>query len=438
MKQEGHLIKNIHMGSIAEEVGIESGDILLSINNQHIKDALDYHFFTTEEYLELLIKKPNDEEWLIEIEKEEEEPLGLEFDNNLMDNYKSCTNNCIFCFIDQMPEGMRDTLYFKDDDSRLSFLQGNYITMTNMKDSDVKRIIRYRLSPINISIHSTNLEIRKKMLNNRFADNILKYIKMLYDAQIIMNGQIVLCKGINDGDILDQSINDLKEYIPYMQSISVVPVGLTKFRDKLVKLEPFSKEDAKKVLTIIHSWQNKLYDEFNTHFIHASDEFYLLADEKIPTADSYDGYLQIENGVGMTRSLIDEFEVHFSQLKPDKLLCKSISIVTGVLAYPIIKQLTERIIIKFPNIKIKVHKIVNYYFGERITVSGLLTGRDIINQLKGQIIGEKLLLPSNLLKYGENILLDDISIQDIENALQVKVAIVQSMGEDLLDIIVNS
>lgn len=432
-----HKITKVMNGSIAEELGLEPGDELIQINDQNIEDALDYHLLVEDEYLDILIRKTNGEEWLLEIEKDEDEDLGLVFENNLMDEYKSCRNKCIFCFIDQLPEGMRETLYFKDDDARLSFLQGNYITLTNMQEKDLERIIKYHLSPINISVQTMNMTLRKKMLNNRFADKLKGYIDRLYDAGITMNGQIVLCKGVNDGKELDRSIEELSAYIPHLQSVSVVPVGLSKHRQGLFPLEPFSKEDAQNVLDIIHKWQDKLYNEHGTHFIHAGDEFYLLAKQDFPEEENYDGYLQLENGVGMTRLLKEEFQSCYNELAKDENISKAISIVTGVLAENIIKLLVNTLKSKYPNIKINVYAIKNDFFGHNITVSGLLTGQDIINQLKDKVLGEKLLLPSNLLKHGENVLLDDITVADIEKALQVNIGIVKSTGQDFISSIIE-
>ncbi|GKX31732.1 radical SAM protein [Vallitalea longa] len=432
MKDSFHKVIHVKEDSIAYELGIQPGDKLISINNQSIEDALDYHFFVDDDYLEVLILKDNGEEWLLEIEKDYNEGLGIEFENDLMDEYKSCSNKCIFCFIDQLPKGMRDTLYFKDDDSRLSFLQGNYITLTNMKDKDVDRLIKYHLSPINISIHSMNMELRKKMLNNRFADRLIAYMKKFYDAGITMNGQIVLCKGINDGKELDYSIDKLREFIPHMQSVSVVPVGLSKYRNGLYELESFTKEDANQVLDIIHKWQDIIYEEKGTHFIHAGDEFYLMAEKPIPDENNYDGYLQLENGVGMSRLLIDEFELCYNEIGTNDQLEKNISIVTGILAYDMIRAMVEKLNKKFPKVKVNIYPIINNFFGHNITVSGLLTGKDIIEQLQDKELGDKLLLPCNVLRSGEETLLDDVTITDIENTLQVNVAVVKSTGQDFI------
>ena len=305
-KQNKHVIAIVQDGSIAQELELVPGDILLTVNGQPVEDIFDYRYLMNEEFVVLEVEKANGEIWELEVEKEYEEDLGITFEKDLMDDYRSCSNHCIFCFIDQMPPGMRDTLYFKDDDSRLSFIQGNYVTLTNMSDHDIDRIIRYHLEPINISIQTMNPELRCKMLHNRFAGDALKKLQKLYDAGITMNGQIVLCKGVNDGKELDDSIRKMSAYAPVLQSVSVVPVGLTKFREGLYPMEQFQKEDALEVLEIIHSWQKKMMDQYGIHFIHASDEWYILAGKDLPLEESYDGYLQLENGVGMMRLLLDE------------------------------------------------------------------------------------------------------------------------------------
>ena len=289
-KKHEHIVETVEKNSIAEELGIEPGDRLLSINGQEIEDIFDYQYYVEDEELLLLIEKPDGEQWELEIEKDPDESLGIGFGAGLMDEYRSCCNRCIFCFIDQMPPGMRDTLYFKDDDSRLSFLQGNYVTLTNMSEHDIERIIRYRLEPINISFQTTNPELRCRMLHNRFAGDALKKVDLLYQGGIEMNGQIVLCKGVNDGEELERSIRDLTGYLPLLKSVSVVPVGLTRFREGLYSLEPFTKEEAKEVLEVIHRWQRKIYDEYGLHFIHAGDACYLLVEEVVPEEERYDGY----------------------------------------------------------------------------------------------------------------------------------------------------
>ncbi|RDY29972.1 DUF512 domain-containing protein [Lachnotalea glycerini] len=436
MRKKGHVISKIVPGSIADELELVPGDCLIAINNKEIEDVFDYQFLAEEEYLVLLIGKENGEEWELEIEKDFDDEIGIEFENGLMDDYKSCHNKCIFCFIDQMPEGMRKTLYFKDDDSRLSFLQGNYITLTNMSEKDINRIIEYKMSPINISFQTTNPKLRCEMLHNRFAGDALKKVDRFYEAGIEMNGQIVLCKGINDGKELERSIQDMSQYIPHLKSVSIVPVGLTKFREGLWPLEPFSKEDSKEVLAIIHKWQKKLFKKYGTHFIHAGDEWYIMANEKLPEADNYDGYLQLENGVGMVRLLLDEFEEEYSQLNSDNRE-HMISIATGVSAYSYIKKMAIRLEEKFPKMTVHVYQIINNFFGSMITVSGLLTGQDLIEQLKDKELGEKLLLPCNILRSGEDVFLDDITLFELETTLQVKVDIVKSSGRDFINSVIQ-
>lgn len=435
MKHE-HIIKSVEEGSIAWEMGIEPGDRLLQINGSIIEDVFDYHYYTNDEELLILIQKENGEEWELEIEKDYDEDLGIEFEQGLMDEYRSCRNKCMFCFIDQMPKGMRDTLYFKDDDSRLSFLQGNYITLTNMSDHDIQRIVDYHLEPINVSIHTTNPELRCKMLHNRFAGDALKKIQILYDGGITMNGQIVLCKGINDGEELERSIRDMTKWLPNLQSVSVVPVGLTKFRDGLYPLEPFTKEDAKEVLGIIHKWQKKIYEEYGIHFIHAGDEWYLLAEEELPEEERYDGYLQLENGVGMLRLLLNEFEEAYEPLAGDGREIH-LSMATGKLAYPYLKEMLERLEAKYPNLNVNLFEIRNDFFGERITVAGLITGQDLIAQLKGQDLGDALLLPCSMLRSGEEVFLDDVTVTELSDALQVPIDIVKSSGQDFIEAVLQ-
>lgn len=437
MKKHEHIVKSLMSGGIGEELGIEPGDKLLAINGNEIQDVFDYYYYEESEQLLLLIEKPDGEEWELEIEKDEDESLGIEFDQSLMDEYRSCRNKCMFCFIDQMPKGMRETLYFKDDDSRLSFLQGNYITLTNMSDHDVERIVKYRLEPINISFQTTNPELRCKMLHNRFAGEALEKVDILYRGQIEMNGQIVLCKGVNDGEELERTIRDLTGYLPYLKSVSIVPVGLTRYRDGLYPLEPFTKEDAREVLSVIHRWQEKIYQEHGIHMIHAGDEWYVLAEEEVPEEERYDGYLQLENGVGMMRLLFNEVQEALSAVTGDERQ-REISLATGRLMYPYIGKILEEIRKKFPNITTHLYAIRNDFFGERITVSGLITGQDLTGQLKGQPLGERLLLPCNMLKIGEPVFLDDFTLEEVENSLQVKTDIVKSSGQDLLDAVIGA
>lgn len=448
MSKKQHVIDRITPGSIAEELEIEPGDILLSINGMEMEDVFDYHFLANDDYLVVNILKPDGEEWELEIEKDYNEDLGIEFENGLMDDYKSCSNKCMFCFIDQMPPNMRETLYFKDDDSRLSFLQGNYITLTNMKDKDLERIIRYHLAPINISVHTTNPELRCKMLHNRFAGEALKKIDRLYEAGLEMNGQIVLCKGVNDGAELDRTISDLTKYLPYMESLSVVPVGLTKYRDGLYPLEPFEKEDAREVIAIIEKWQNYCMEKHGVHFVQASDEWYLTAELPLPEEERYDGYLQLENGVGMIRLLLTEFKEALDEICTEEKKAKlreklaeqypdnrylTVTMATGRLAAPFLEQMAADFMQEFPEYKVQIKTIRNDFFGERITVSGLITGQDLVAQLKEINNLGRVTVPCNMLRMEERDFLDDWTLEQVENALQCPVDIVKSSGQDLLN-----
>ncbi len=443
---KGHLIKKVEKGSIAEEMEISAGDRLLEINGEVVEDIFDYQYMVQEEELTLLIQKPNGEEWELDIEKYFDEDLGIEFDNGLMDEYRSCSNKCIFCFIDQMPPGMRETLYFKDDDARLSFLQGNYVTLTNMSDKDIDRILKYHLSPINISFQTTNPELRCKMLNNRFAGEALKKVDKLCaeGSGIEINGQIVLCKGVNDKEELHRSLSDLFNYRPNLKSVSVVPVGLSKYRDGLYPLEPFEKEDAREVIKEIEYWQEKSFEKYHDHFVHASDEWYMIAELPIPTADYYDDYGQLENGVGMVRLLLDEFDEALSSAVDNGIGGKelssykvSVSTVSGRLIYPFICDMVDKLKEAAPDIDVHCYEIRNDFFGERITVTGLLTGQDIIAQLKGKELGDTLLLPQNVLRAGEDYLLDDVHISDIERELGVKVRIIKNGGDEFINSILG-
>lgn len=436
MEKQWHLITGVEPGSIAEECGLEPGDRIGAVNGHEIEDFFDYQYYIEEEFLRVEVLTKDGEECTLEIEKEEDEDLGLVFESFLMDDYNSCCNKCMFCFIDQMPPGMRETLYFKDDDSRLSFLQGNYITLTNMKEKDIDRVIRYHLAPINISVHTTNPELRCRMLHNRFAGDVMEKIRRFSDAGIPMNSQVVLCKGVNDGEELDRTIRELGDFLPCMESLSVVPVGLTKYRDDLPKLEAFTKEDAKKVLSQIQGWQKHFLETRGTSFVHASDEWFILAGEEFPPVDYYEGFGQLENGVGMMRLLISEVEERLSELTGDDRE-KSVSIATAKLAFPTIRKLAEQVTAKYPRMHIHVYCIENTFFGEQITVSGLLTGQDIERQLKGRELGDELLLPCNVLKADEDIFLDDMSLSSLSESLQVPVNIIQSEGQDFVNKIIS-
>ena len=449
MKKKKHVISRVLPGSIGEELELEPGDILAEINHQLVEDVFDYRYLMNDEYIELLIEKANGELWELEVEKDYDEDLGIEFENGLMDDYRSCSNHCMFCFIDQMPPGMRETLYFKDDDSRLSFLQGNYVTLTNMSQEDIERVIKYHLSPINVSFQAMNPQLRCKMLHNRFAGDALKKVDQLYEAGITMNGQIVLCKGVNDGEELEYSLQKMSEYAPVLQSVSVVPVGLTKFRKGLYPLEPFTKEDAKAVLEQIHRWQKIMYERYGIHFIHASDEWYILAGREFPEEERYDGYIQLENGVGMMRLLINEFQEALEQLRRSqeyeqmkKSFSRTVTIATGKLTYQTISKFAETLMEEFPGLTVHVYAIRNDFFGETITVSGLITGQDLIGQLKekkesGVKLGDTLLIPGNMLRSGEQVFLDDLTVEDARRALEMEVTAVESGGQDLIDAILN-
>ena len=436
MKKNLHVISKVLPGSIGEELELEAGDALVSINGQPVEDVFDYRYLMNDEMVELLIRKKNGEEWELEIEKEYEEDLGVEFENSLMDDYRSCSNHCIFCFIDQMPPNMRETLYFKDDDSRLSFLQGNYVTLTNMSDYDLERIIKFRLSPINISFQTMNPELRCKMLHNRFAGDALKKVDKLYEGGVTMNGQIVLCSGINDKEELEYSLEKLSEYAPLLQSVSIVPVGLSKYREGLYPLKSFTEEDAQNLIAQVERWQKKMMDKHGIHFVHASDEWYLLAGYEMPEEERYDGYLQLENGVGMLRLLETEVQQRLTELEGDEREVHA-SIATGRLAAPFMERMSSLIQEKFPNVHVHVYAIKNKFFGEQITVSGLITGTDLKTQLKEKVLGEKLLIPCNMLRSGEDVFLDDLTVDEIRQALDTELVVVDETGSDLVNCVIE-
>ncbi len=433
MLNSSHKIAQISEGSPAELAGLIPGDIITKINNVTLVDIFDYHYYSDEANITVEVLHENGQTEEIVVQKEEGEDLGVIFCNGLMDDYKSCSNKCAFCFIDQMPPGMRDTLYFKDDDTRLSFLQGNYVTLTNMKMADLDRIIAYKLGPINISVHATNPELRTKLLHNRFAGDILDKIRKLYEAEIPMNAQVVACPGLNDGEELDRTISDLLEFAPVMSSMSVVPVGITKFRNGLFPLRTYTAEEAGKVIDQIEHWQNIAMEKIGNHFVQASDEWYILAGRPLPEADRYDGFIQLENGVGMLRLLKEEVLDALEDIKkPFFMRKRKCTIATGKLAAPFMKELADLITEKYNKISVEVIAINNDFFGEEITVSGLITGQDLISQLKDKDLGDNLLLSCTMLRSGEEVFLDDITLAELESSLQVKTRIVQSDGRDLV------
>ena len=439
-----HKIQSVAPGSIAEELGVEPGDVLISINDQEVEDVFDYRYLTQDEELTVVIRKGNSmeedepEEWELEIEKEPDEDLGIEFESGLMDEYRSCRNRCIFCFVNQMPKGMRDTLYFHDDDARLSFLQGNYITLTNMSDHDIDRIIRYHLEPINISFHTMNPALRCEMLHNRTAGDVFPRIQRLKEAGIELNGQIVLCRGINDGEELEYSLREFEQYLPELKSVSVVPVGLTRFRDRLPKLIPFDADSAGPVIDQIERWQQYYMNRYGTHLVHASDEWYIMAGRELPPEESYDGYLQLENGVGMVRLLTEEIREELRRSAGRKARSRHITIATGRLVGPILDGLVREITEVFPQVRADVVPITNHFFGELITVSGLITGQDLTAQLAGRDLGEELLLPANMLRSGESVFLDDMTVEQVEETLQIKTVIVESDGRSFVEAVTGN
>jgi putative radical SAM enzyme (TIGR03279 family) len=426
-------ISKVYPQSIAEEMQIEPGDKLISINGTEVKDIIDYKYLMADEYIEVDIEKEDGEVWTLEIEKDYHEDLGIEFESSIMDSAKSCSNKCMFCFIDQLPQGMRETLYFKDDDSRLSFLQGNFVTLTNMKDEDIDRIIRYRISPINVSVHTTNPELRIKMLSNRFAGNIYERLQKLASAGISMNCQIVCCPGVNNGEELIKTIEDLYKLYPSIENVAVVPVGVTKFRAGLSDLTIYNEETAREEIKSVARLQEKYMEEIGTPFVRLSDEFYVVGKETIPPESFYGEYEQLEDGVGMIRLFRNTIDYDIEELNETNF--GSFTLITGTSAYEEIKAASDRISQKNKNIKINVIKIVNNYFGETITVAGLITGTDIIDQLSKTDVNEYIILPKNMLKSKESIFLDDVAIKDIENALNRKVLVCDYTGEDLIAII---
>lgn len=434
VKNANNIINKVYDGSIAEELGIEIGDLLVSINDQPIRDIIEYRFLLSEEYLEVEIENKYGEMYLYEIEKDYDEDLGIEFSNPIIDMAKSCRNKCMFCFVDQLPDGMRETLYFKDDDSRLSFLQGNFVTLTNMSEDDIDNIIKYRISPINISVHTTNPELRQKMISNKFAGKVYSIMKRLAEAEITMNCQVVLCPGINDGEELRRTVYDLIKLYPYVNSIAVVPVGVTRYRDNLPNLEIFDKERANSTINQIHKIQEELLEKFGTRFVFLSDEFYIVADRDMLDYDDYEGFLQFEDGVGMIRKMGTEVKEYLNALPSNKTVKeKKVSIATGHSAYEFIKDLAELVMEKYPSIDIHVLEIKNKFWGETITVSGLITAKDIVEQLGDENLGEALYITRSMLKADEEIFLDNITLEELQDIMKIKIIPCLNEGKDFVD-----
>lgn len=435
-------ISKVLDGSIAEEVGIETGDKLLSINNNKVKDIIDYKYLIVDENVVLEVEKIQGEIWEIEIEKEYGEDIGLEFKEPMLDKPRVCHNKCIFCFIDQLPKGMRDTLYFKDDDSRLSFLQGNFITMTNMSEEDIDRIIKYRISPVNVSVHTTNPELRCRMMKNKFAGNIFDRLKKLAEAKIKMNTQIVLCPGYNDGEELERTILDLYSLYPSVNYVAVVPVGVTKYRkeNNLVELTLYNKKTALEQINKMSKLQKKFIDEIGEPFVRLSDEFYVVAGEEIPSKKFYNDFEQLEDGVGIIRLFRDNIDKNIEKLK--KNITGKFTIITGALAYDEILKAANKIMSTNKCLKIDVKKIINNFFGDTITVAGLLTGKDIIEQLSKDKVQDFIIMSDNMFRKGYElgedkglIMLDDVTVEDLEQKLRRKILVCDYTGEDLIDII---
>ncbi|CEN91638.1 Fe-S oxidoreductase [[Clostridium] sordellii] len=434
VKNTNNIISKVYKNSIAEELGIEVGDLLISINDQPIHDIIEYRFLLSDEYLEVEIKKKNNEIYVYEIEKEYDDDLGIEFTNPIIDKAKSCRNKCVFCFIDQLPKGMRETLYFKDDDSRLSFLQGNFVTLTNMSEEDIDNIIKYRISPINISVHTTNPELRKTMIKNKFAGKLYEIMKRLADAQIQMNCQIVLCPGYNDKEELERTVSDLTKLYPYVNSAAAVPVGITKHRDHLPHLEIFNEKTASETIDLVNKLQEKYLKELGTRFIFLSDEFYMIANRQLLDYDEYEGFIQFENGVGMISKLEREIKDYLATNPKNSMdVKKKVSIATGHSAYNFICDMANCMMEKYPGLDIKVHKIINNFFGDTITVSGLITATDIIDQLKNEDLGQTLYIPRSMLKADEEIFLDNITLEELQKIMNMEIVPCLNEGKDFVD-----
>jgi putative radical SAM enzyme (TIGR03279 family) len=421
IKETRNIIEDVVNGSIADELGIDPGDILVSINGSRVKDVIDYKYLISDDTLLLEIQKQDGELWEFEIEKDYNEDLGIIFTNPLIDKAKSCKNKCMFCFIDQLPPNMRDTLYFKDDDSRLSFLQGNFITLTNMSDEEIDRIIKYRLSPINVSVHTTNPELRIKMLKNKNAGKVYEILKRFHKANLEVNCQVVLVPGVNDGSELENTIKDLAALSSSVKSVAVVPVGITKYRQNLEKVEPFNKESANKVIDCINLMQEKYLYEIGSRFVFASDEFYCLSGIELPSYEAYEGFPQYENGVGLMKSFEYEIKDALNKLPKTLSLNKKVIVATGTLAYNYMREIVSLVKEKFDNLDITVVPIENNFFGKTITVAGLVTGNDLVSQLKGYTEVDCVLIPKSMLKRDQNIFLDNMLLDEAIEILGIDI-----------------
>ncbi len=426
-------ISFVDAGSPAHKAGLAAGDNIISVNDNPINDGLDYYFYTTDRRLNILAEREG-ARFSVAVAKGEYDPLGAEFDTYLITAQKRCKNNCMFCFIDQNPKGMRESIYFKDDDERLSFLHGNYVTLTNLKDEDIARIIKMHISPVNVSVHTMNPELRCKLMGNRFAGDCLGYLTQLSEHGIAINAQLVLCPGINDGDELKYSMEQLYK-LKSLQSVSAVPVGLTKHRDGLAKLRLFTKKEALAVIEAIKEFTKRPLKEKGVRMFYASDEFYLTAGLPLPEEDEYDGYPQLENGVGMLRSHKEEFAWALDEAKAaltEGVKPRRVAIATGYAAYDHICDLAAGVREAFPKVEIGVYRVENNFFGNTVTVSGLVTGGDLINTLKPAGKWDKLIIPCNMLRQQGDLFLDGVSLEDVENALGYPVQVAEKDGADLL------
>jgi len=427
-------IFDVTTGSHADKAGIKKGETLLSINSNEIVDVLDYRFYQVNRKLTLEVADENKNVRTIEMTKGEYEEIGLEFETYLMDKQHSCRNKCIFCFIDQLPKGMRESLYFKDDDSRLSFLFGNYITLTNITEHEIDRIIKMHISPINVSVHTTNPELRCKMMNNRFAGDTLKYLKRFADAGITLNCQIVSCPGINDGDELVRTLTDLENLGVNMTAI--VPVGLTRYRENLYPLVPYNKETAGQTIDIIEKMGDECVKKHGRRIFFPGDEFYLLAEREIPSPEFYEDFSALEDGIGMIAYLTDDVGWKLEELDADESLCHKVTIACGEGVFPYMKRIMSMINEKFPNITINTRAIKNNFFGGGVNVSGLVTGGDLIDQLRDDDLGDRLIITSSMLRFENDLFLDDVSTDDVERELGVTLVPVNNNGNDLVEAVI--
>ena len=425
-------IKSVERHSRADKAGIRAGDLLISINGHKISDVLDYRFYLAEETVDICVTRDCSEH-RFKIRKDVYDDIGLEFDTPLMDKKMHCVNKCIFCFIDQLPKGMRKSLYFKDDDSRLSFLHGNYITLTNLTREDIDRIIEMHISPVNISVHTTDPELRRKMMVNPRAGEVLEYLGVLRDAGIAMRGQIVLCRGINDGNNLSKTMRDLAKLYPQMESVSIVPAGLTAYRDGLYPLEPFTADECREVIKQVSSYSDECFEKFGTRMFFASDEFYVKSGTPLPPYEYWEEFTQIENGVGMLSSFEHEFMTAMLTLtEDDRNTVRKVSVATGEAAYGLISSCCCALMEKCPGISVRVYKIKNNYFGGEVTVTGLLTGVDLYDQLSGRDLGDELLLSRTMLRAEGDLFLCGETPEGLSEKLGVKIIFTENDGADFL------